>query len=600
MARTAINVNKQSVAQLLETGKTTPFVIPEYQRPYAWTDEQVTVLFDDLWEFTATLGGSKREGTYFLGCIVSYENDDKEQEIIDGQQILTSLFLLLRAIYSHLTNSEEQNDKTEHFIKLIQPAIWRTDKLTGKVDYKSTLLTSRVVNNSGNEILRSILETGEAETKATDNYSKNYRLFQKMFEEHASKSPLMIYDFIYAVLNQAILLPITADSQDTALIIFNTLNARGLPLADADIFKAKIYNHLDSEGKKVFIEAWKSLDESATSANETIQSLFYYYMFFLRAEENDKSSTTPGVRSYFTKDNTTKDKNERLFDAHLMSNLSAILNLWKVINVHEELDEEWSKTPSILQALDILASYPNEFWKYPVIIFYLKHRDKESFEIDFERFLHRLISELLVKYCLVPTINAVKGDIMKLNVEITKSSHPIFDFKDLDDKELAQRIKSPHRSAVRMLLKILAYNKQETLLPDGWEIEHIFPQKWQTTYFPNVTEDVVKEKIEHIGNKLPFEKKLNIIAGNGYFAKKKNEYIVSNIAITKAFGEIASSDWTLDNITERDLQASSEIIDTLAKWQNEYNTNSDDSLCPKATPEELAMIENFKKRGLIK
>ena len=67
----------------------------------------------------------------------------------------------------------------------------------------------------------------------------------------------MIYDFIYAVLNQAILLPITADSQDTALIIFNTLNARGLPLSDADIFKAKIYNHLDNDGKKEFIEAGK-------------------------------------------------------------------------------------------------------------------------------------------------------------------------------------------------------------------------------------------------------------------------------------------------------------------------------------------------------
>lgn len=73
----------------------------------------------------------------------------------------------------------------------------------------------------------------------------------------------MIYDFIYAVLNQAILLPITADSQDTALIIFNTLNARGLPLSDADIFKAKIYNHLDAEGKKLFIEEWKALDEKA-------------------------------------------------------------------------------------------------------------------------------------------------------------------------------------------------------------------------------------------------------------------------------------------------------------------------------------------------
>lgn len=89
-----------------------------------------------------------------------------------------------------------------------------------------------------------------------------------MFKDHASKSPLMIYDFIYAVLNQAILLPITADSQDTALIIFNTLNARGLPLSDADIFKAKIYNHLDNDGKKEFIEAWKALDENATAANE--------------------------------------------------------------------------------------------------------------------------------------------------------------------------------------------------------------------------------------------------------------------------------------------------------------------------------------------
>ena len=188
---------------------------------------------------------------------------------------------------------------------------------------------------------------------------------------------------------------------------------------------------------------------------------------------------------------------------------------------------------------------------------------------------------------------------MKLNVEITKSPHPTFDFKELDDKELAKKIKSPHRSAVRMLLKISAYNKQDTLLPDKWEIEHIFPQKWQSTYFPNVTDDIVKEKIEHIGNKLPFEKKLNIIAGNGYFVKKKKEYVISNIAITKNFGESSSSDWTLDDITERDLQVSTEVIDTLTKWKQEYNTPPGNSLLSEATPEELAMIEEFKKRGLI-
>ena len=51
---TTIEVNKQSVEALLGSGKSKPFVIPEYQRPYAWTDVQVETLFEDLWEFTAT------------------------------------------------------------------------------------------------------------------------------------------------------------------------------------------------------------------------------------------------------------------------------------------------------------------------------------------------------------------------------------------------------------------------------------------------------------------------------------------------------------------------------------------------------------------
>ena len=86
----------------------------------------------------------------------------------------------------------------------------------------------------------------------------------------------MIYQFIYSLLNQAILLPITADTQDTALTIFSTLNDRGLPLSDADIFKAKIYNHLEGKDKEIFIERWKELDEQATAANESIQQLFWW------------------------------------------------------------------------------------------------------------------------------------------------------------------------------------------------------------------------------------------------------------------------------------------------------------------------------------
>ena len=99
---TTIEVNKQSVEALLGSGKSKPFVIPEYQRPYAWTDVQVETLFEDLWEFTATSGGTEREGSYFLGSVVSYENEDGEQEKIDGQQRITSLFFLFSANYTKL------------------------------------------------------------------------------------------------------------------------------------------------------------------------------------------------------------------------------------------------------------------------------------------------------------------------------------------------------------------------------------------------------------------------------------------------------------------------------------------------------------------
>ena len=210
---TTIEVNKQSVEALLGSGKTKPFVIPEYQRPYAWTSEQVETLFEDLWEFTTTSGGTERDGSYFLGSIVSYENENGEQEIIDGQQRITSLFLLLRAIYTKLisTSESERTPEAINFIGKIEPAIWRTNKLTGKVDYKNILLTSRVVNNEGNEILRNILETGKADENAKDNYSKNYCYFQELFDKHSAENPLMVYQFIYALLNQAILLPITAD-----------------------------------------------------------------------------------------------------------------------------------------------------------------------------------------------------------------------------------------------------------------------------------------------------------------------------------------------------------------------------------------------------
>ena len=506
--------------------------------------------------------------------------------------------LFTHSIYTKLvvTPASERTAEANNFIGKIEPAIWRTNKLTGTVDYKNILLTSRVVNNDGNEILRSILETGCADENAKDNYSKNYRYFQELFDKHSTENPLMVYQFIYALLNQAILLPITADTQDTALTIFSTLNDRGLPLSDADIFKAKIYNQLEPEDKKAFIERWKDLDEQATDANESIQQLFYYNMFYYRALEQDTKTTTPGVRKYYA-----ANKFERLYKPELIDTLFVMLNLWKVVNKGEEIENEaWSKNMKIKQTLDTLSSYPNEFWKYPVVIYYVCYRNEENFEARFALFLNKLLMELMTKYLMIPTINAVKPDILKLNSAIVASDVPTFEFKNIDLAQLEPYIQNPNRNAVRMLLKTLAYEQQDELLPAKWEIEHIFPQKWQTNYFPDESDATIKEKIEHIGNKLPFEKKLNIVAGNGYFGKKKKEYTASKIAITKAMGTSDVADWNMDSIMKRDIRVSDEIIKTLNRWNNEYlNIPVEKSESEEPSEEDLARIEEFKKKGWI-
>ena len=77
---TTISFNKQNIATLLNSGDEHQFVIPEYQRPYAWENEQIQTLFENIWDFALNKGGSKHSSEkYFLGCIVSYKNENEEQ-----------------------------------------------------------------------------------------------------------------------------------------------------------------------------------------------------------------------------------------------------------------------------------------------------------------------------------------------------------------------------------------------------------------------------------------------------------------------------------------------------------------------------------------
>jgi len=586
---TSISVNKESISELLRSGAKKKFVIPEYQRPYAWSEEECKTLWDDLMNFW----GKTEETTYFLGSIVSCKNEDGEQEIIDGQQRITTLFLLLRAIYKKLESMSE-TDPVINFRKQIEPCIWDVNDITGKVDDPSKIhIVSRVITDSDNNIFSDILKKGDVEEKRKDNYSTNYLLLKKLVDDLAENDPMNWYGFCKKILQDCILLPIECDNQDTALTIFSTLNDRGLPLSDSDIFKAKIYNSLDNEfNKKEFINDWKELDSSAEDADIKIQDLFYQYMFYLRARKNDKDTTTPGLRKYFALDGFSQ-----LYEKNLMSDLNLLSNLWIAINNREEVDgEDWSRNVEIKKTFDCLKSYPNEFWKYPTAIYYLSYRMINDFEAKFVAFLKKLFAFICVKYINTPTINAVKTDILNLNSEIIKTDSPKICISVADKEKLSENIVHPHKNTVRMILKALAYkhNNQNELLPEKWEIEHILPQKWQTSSLYGYNKKEVEPYIEQIGNKISFEWKLNIQAGNRYFLEKKKKYSESKIAVVKDLSRFVNDDWTPSDIETR----TKEVRDSLIALFESYMVFEDQLKPVIITQEEQEVLNGLKAKGI--
>lgn len=93
-------------------------------------------------------------------------------------------------------------------------------------------------------------------------YAANFEFFKERIDKFLEKYPSYCAHLPTRIMNSCILLPIEAESQDTALRIFSTLNDRGMPLSDSDIFKAQFYKYYTKlERRDWFIKQWKELEE---------------------------------------------------------------------------------------------------------------------------------------------------------------------------------------------------------------------------------------------------------------------------------------------------------------------------------------------------
>lgn len=520
-----LNVDQKSIFDLLSDRKNS-FLIPDYQRPYEWSEEQCQTLWDDIFLFSFPdndCDAFDENEEYFLGSIVTFKNEESKLEVIDGQQRLTTILLLLRAFYEKFGQMQDKNSKLAR--EMIEKCIWKTDAF-GTADKNILKIDSEVATDDDKSEFLNILKTGVVASNNTSQYSKNFTFFNKKIQDFLNGFSSYFPYLPARILNNCILLPIEAESQNTALRIFSTLNDRGLPLSDADIFKAQFYKfYKDINKKDEFIDAWKELEAlSALAFNSTsvtpMDELFTRYMYFLRALDGNKRTTTEALRKFFE-----RNKYAYLKNVNTIKDLKKLALFWNRVNSQDQnyFDNK------VLKKLFVLNFSPNGMWQNILSVYFLKYSGEDE-KLDQEKFfifLESIIAFTFTYALTNPGLNSLRTPAYDEMVNIVTGKFSYFNKYKFEEDILRNLfdnyIFSNQRTITRSLLTWHAYSFDRQELIDrgcALDIEHIYSKKRQ-----EMEEGLSNYKnIDSLGNKILLESSINIRASDYRFEDKKAIY----------------------------------------------------------------------------
>jgi uncharacterized protein with ParB-like and HNH nuclease domain len=522
-----LNIDQKCIKDLFEDKKA-DFLIPDYQRPYAWGRSECETLWEDIFAFAIPDGDYSKfnsdKDEYYFGSIVTFNNTNNKKEIIDGQQRLTTLMLLLRAFYNRLGKMKDEETITTR--DTIARCIWKTDEF-GKPNVNHLKLDSEVASDDHKQEFLQILKTGLYTKAMKSKYAENFNFFEEKINEFSNSYPTYFAYLPNRILKNCILLPIEAESQDAALRIFSTLNDRGKPLSDADIFKADLYKFYSSINKKEsFIKRWKDLEtlcqEIFSSENGTpLDEIFTRYMYFERAKKGIKSSTTEALRKFYKQISPNLLKTEDTFE-----NLIVLADFWK--SIVDQDDDKFSK--EVLNRLFTLHYSPNGMWTYFLSVYFMANKDTQNnlSEPKFLEFLNKTIAFTFSYAFTNPGVNALRTPLYSEMINIVNGKEVTFDEFRLDEESVINSLSNyaflNSRPITKSLLTWWAFrdNNQELLdIDQAIEIEHIYP-KVRFEKEPTLSD---MKYLESLGNKSLLEKRINIRASDFRLSDKIKYYV---------------------------------------------------------------------------
>lgn len=330
-----ITPETKSLAAIFQATSDNKYVIPIYQRNYSWKDEQIETLFDDI---------RNEDKGYYAGNLL-INTDNGTNNVIDGQQRLTTMSIMLLAIYEKLTNKANGSS--------IDPMNPIADEVAeAKVDIKRQLLVDKQVRL---KLLDKDQKVWENLVKILSNEQPGgwgqYYLFKRykyirdeLLNEENFPDVVDLLDFYKKLINTELLQISVPDISD-AYQVFASLNSKGMPLTPIDLLK-NIYLSKNGEPAK-----WNELKAQFTvNDEENVAKLTSFILNNYDAFESDStSSLTKGkiVKAY---GKLFQEKGSEYID--VLNNRAKIY----VTIANDENNYDW--TLSGLAKLDATTSYP--------------------------------------------------------------------------------------------------------------------------------------------------------------------------------------------------------------------------------------------------
>jgi len=246
MAVMNFNTANQTYRQLVGNGLI--YTVPRFQRDYSWTD----IEWDDLWRDILNVIEPDGDNAHYMGYLVLQSRDNKNFDVIDGQQRLTTMSILILAVLANLErlinagfdsdrNRQRQDQLRNSFIGYLDPVTLLS---------KTKLTLNRNNNYLYQNFLVPLQPAPKRNLRATEHLMR--KAFDWFFDRIDEKYGVLnsgeeLARFIDLLTDRLFFTVITVTDELNAYKVFETLNSRGVKLSSTDLLKNYLFSVVHSE-----------------------------------------------------------------------------------------------------------------------------------------------------------------------------------------------------------------------------------------------------------------------------------------------------------------------------------------------------------------